>query len=170
MFSCCLSLYPQGDYEPLATAVERLGTNDPSVAVRKDVSAALGPGWRLGFLGMLHMEVFSQRLEQEHDVQTLLTSPSVSFRATLKDGTVLDLHAPSQFPDSQDIKLLEEPTVIGTMVFPADYVGGLIALCEERRGRQLVSANRRYLFCVSLQLPWGKKKNAWMEVSLFFVV
>ena len=112
--------------------------NDPSVAVKRDVSAALGPGWRLGFLGMLHMEVFSQRLEQEHDVQTILTSPSVSFRATLKNGKTIDMESSASFPEPHEIKKLEEPMVLGTLVFPAEYVGSMIHLCEERRGRQLV--------------------------------
>merc|ERR1719201_650828 len=108
-------LYPvdQGDYEALSTAVERLVMNDPSVAVKRDVSAALGPGWRLGFLGMLHMEVFSQRLEQEHDVQTILTSPSVSFRATLKNGKTIDMESSASFPEPHEIKKLEEPMVLG---------------------------------------------------------
>jgi GTP-binding protein LepA len=112
--------------------------NDPSVTVKRDVSAALGPGWRLGFLGMLHMEVFSQRLEQEHDVQTILTSPSVSFRATLRNNTVINMESPSSFPEAHEIKKLEEPMVLGTLVFPAEFVGELMSLCEERRGQQLV--------------------------------
>lgn len=112
--------------------------NDPSVTVKRDVSAALGPGWRLGFLGMLHMEVFSQRLEQEHDVQTILTSPSVSFRATLRNNTVINMESPTSFPEVHEIKKLEEPMVLGTLVFPAEFVGDLMSLCEERRGQQLV--------------------------------
>ncbi|EGD77805.1 GTP-binding protein lepA [Salpingoeca rosetta] len=134
-------LFPieQMDYEPLSSALERLTLNDPAVTIHRDVSPALGPGWRLGFLGFLHMEVFSQRLEQEYGTQTLLTSPSVSFRKVLKDGTAIDMQTPSHFPTQDELHTIshfEEPMVLGTLVFPQEYTGALISLCESRRGEQ----------------------------------
>lgn len=123
----------------MATALERLVLNDPSVTVKRDVSSALGAGWRLGFLGMLHMEVFSQRLELEHAVETLLTSPSVSFRAIMKDGTIVDIESAANFPvHITQVKTFEEPMVNATLTFPSEFAGSMISLCEERRGRQLV--------------------------------
>lgn len=88
----------QGDYESLVAAIEKLHLNDASVTIRKEISHALGPGWRIGFLGMLHMDVFCQRLEQEYDLETIVTAPSVSYRTVAADGTVSVLENPSDFP------------------------------------------------------------------------
>eukprot|EP00045_Choanoeca_perplexa_P016827 m.231648 g.231648 ORF g.231648 m.231648 type:complete len:646 (+) comp17368_c0_seq2:88-2025(+) len=131
-------LYPleQIDFEQLASALERLVLNDPAVTMKRDVSAALGPGWRLGFLGMLHMEVFSQRLEQDYHTQVLLTAPSVSYRACTRDGTIIDVESPAQFPATHEIDHCLEPMVLGTLVFPNDYMGPLLSLCQGHRGVQ----------------------------------
>eukprot|EP00730_Choanoeca_flexa_P002339 TRINITY_DN11013_c0_g4_i5.p1 TRINITY_DN11013_c0_g4~~TRINITY_DN11013_c0_g4_i5.p1 ORF type:complete len:645 (+),score=149.76 TRINITY_DN11013_c0_g4_i5:102-2036(+) len=131
-------LYPleQIDFEQLASALERLVLNDPSVTMKRDVSAALGPGWRLGFLGMLHMEVFSQRLEQEYHTQVLLTAPSVSYQVMLRKGELIDVESPAQFPAIPEIDHCLEPMVLGTLVFPNEYMGAMLSLCEGHRGVQ----------------------------------
>eukprot|EP00055_Hartaetosiga_balthica_P009135 m.35696 g.35696 ORF g.35696 m.35696 type:complete len:689 (+) comp6622_c0_seq2:25-2091(+) len=132
-------LYPieQGDYHALASALDRLMFNDSSVSFQRDVSASLGPGWQLGFLGVLHMEVFNQRLEQEYGAQALLTSPSVLYRAVMRNGSVIDMRTPSHFPeDITKVAHFEEPMVIASLVFPEGYVGPMISLCENHRGEQ----------------------------------
>ncbi|EDQ87920.1 uncharacterized protein MONBRDRAFT_9705 [Monosiga brevicollis MX1] len=135
-------LYPvaQIDYEALSAALDRLVLNDPAVSVARDVNAALGPGWRLGFLGILHMEVFSQRLEQEYDIQVLLTSPSVCFRVHTKQGELLEVESPDKFPALADIDFCEEPMVMGTIVHPQEYTGAMLSLCEDHRGVQKIKS------------------------------
>eukprot|EP00040_Diaphanoeca_grandis_P029384 m.172125 g.172125 ORF g.172125 m.172125 type:complete len:719 (+) comp31669_c0_seq2:55-2211(+) len=139
-------LYPadQGDYEALASGIKRLCLNDSSVSVRREQST-LGSGFRLGFLGMLHMEVFGQRLEQEHNMETILTSPSVSYRSETHDGETIVIESPADFPDHHKIQMLE-PMVSGTLVFPQQYLGQIIKVCQERRGVQTsmsyIDANR----------------------------
>eukprot|EP00041_Stephanoeca_diplocostata_P016969 m.337148 g.337148 ORF g.337148 m.337148 type:complete len:664 (+) comp20544_c0_seq1:163-2154(+) len=133
-------LYPvsQEDLEILAVAVEKLCINDPSVSLRKELSPALGSGFRLGFLGMLHMDVFAQRLSQEYAVETIVTAPSVSYKVIYRaDKREEIVDNPADFPTvpPRDYQI-QEPMVIGTLVFPEQYLGKLITLCQERRGVQ----------------------------------
>eukprot|EP00047_Mylnosiga_fluctuans_P008313 m.6808 g.6808 ORF g.6808 m.6808 type:complete len:642 (+) comp2134_c0_seq1:16-1941(+) len=131
-------LYPidQGDYEALSDAIAKLLLDDAGVTVRKDTSVALGAGWRLGFLGMLHMDVFRQRLEQEYDLPAIVTSPSVSYLVRLRSGEDLTVESPANFPDYTDLAECREPIIMATLIFPQEYLGKMIDLCQSRRGMQ----------------------------------
>ncbi|XP_019864391.1 PREDICTED: translation factor GUF1, mitochondrial [Amphimedon queenslandica] len=131
-------VYPmdQSEYTGLRASIERLILNDSSVSSQRDTSVALGQGWRLGFLGLLHMDVFIQRLEEEFNASVLLTTPSVPYQALMRDGSILQILNPSHFPDKNKVTEFREPIVKGTLIFPDQYLGKLLALCEERRGDQ----------------------------------
>jgi GTP-binding protein LepA len=118
-------------------AIEKLTLNDPSVHVEKESSTALGLGFRCGFLGLLHMDVFKQRLEQEYNASIITTSPTVPYKVLLTDDTEEIIENPSKFPEVVKIKEVQEPIVHATIVTPKEYLGSLIKICEERRGVQL---------------------------------
>jgi elongation factor 4 len=132
-------IYPvdTSDYDHVRDAIEKLTLNDPSVHVEKESSMALGLGFRCGFLGLLHMDVFKQRLEQEYNASIITTSPTVLYRVKLTDGTEAIIENPSKFPDTVKIEEVFEPMVNATIITPKEYLGNLIKLCEERRGEQL---------------------------------
>lgn len=125
------------DYDHVRDAIEKLTLNDPSVHVEKENSVALGLGFRCGFLGLLHMDVFRQRLEQEYDASIITTSPTVLYRVKLTDGSELVVENPSKFPERVMIEEVLEPMVNATIITPKEYLGNMIKLCEERRGEQL---------------------------------
>jgi len=131
-------IYPveSSEFEELRDAVEKLTLNDPSVHVEKESSNALGFGFRCGFLGLLHMDVFKQRLEQEYDMNIIATSPTVLYKIMLTDGSSTFIENPSRFPDVVHIKQVEEPIIDATIISPKQYLGSLIQLCQERRGEQ----------------------------------
>eukprot|EP00803_Ostreobium_quekettii_P002159 evm.model.scf_67.1 EVM.evm.TU.scf_67.1 scf_67:878-3586(+) len=114
--------------------MERLTLNDASVTVRRENSNALGSGFRCGFLGMLHMDVFRQRLEQEYGANVLVTSPTVPFVIVHPDGTSLRLENPCDFPLTGRPACVLEPTVVATIVTPSEFVGRVMELCQDRRG------------------------------------
>ncbi|XP_064388775.1 translation factor GUF1, mitochondrial-like isoform X2 [Halichondria panicea] len=124
------------DFPYLRTAVDKLALNDSSVSVYPDSSVALGQGWRLGFLGLLHMDVFRQRLEEEYDASVIVTSPSVSYKAILRTGEEVVILTPSQFPARHTVEKYLEPVVLGTLVCPLEYLGKMLNLSESRRGMQ----------------------------------
>ena len=124
------------DYDLLRDAVEKLTLNDPSVHIEKESSSALGFGFRCGFLGLLHMEVFTQRLQQEYNVSIISTAPTVCYKIILRDGNELMVDNPSNFPDAGQIDRILEPTVKATIISPNKYLGNIITLCQERRGIQ----------------------------------
>ncbi|MCF8056271.1 MAG: translation elongation factor 4 [Desulfocapsa sp.] len=130
------SVYPisTDDYENLATALEKLQLNDAALTFQKDTSAALGFGFRCGFLGLLHLEVIQERLEREFDISLILTVPSVKYNFYLKDNTVLEVDNPAYFPDPMFIDRVEEPFIKATILIPEKYMGALMTLCMERRG------------------------------------
>lgn len=136
-------------FEHLQAAVERLTLNDASVTVRRENSAALGAGFRCGFLGLLHMDVFRQRLEQEHGASVIVTAPTVPARLELASGETLELQNPSEFPLNTKVSAVYEPTVRATIIVPTDMVGSVMTLCQERRGEMLehsvLSATRAML-------------------------
>uniref|UniRef100_A0A1A7XUP0 GUF1 GTPase homolog n=1 Tax=Iconisemion striatum TaxID=60296 RepID=A0A1A7XUP0_9TELE len=139
-------MYPmdQSEYPALRSAIERLTLNDSSVTVQRDSSLALGAGWRLGFLGLLHMEVFNQRLEQEYNASVIVTAPTVPYKAVLSSAKLIKEHGseeitivnPAQFPDRSVVVEYLEPMVLGTILAPDTYTGKIMALCLNRRAVQ----------------------------------
>uniref|UniRef100_A0A3P8QT72 Tr-type G domain-containing protein n=1 Tax=Astatotilapia calliptera TaxID=8154 RepID=A0A3P8QT72_ASTCA len=139
-------MYPmdQSEYTGLRSAIERLTLNDSSVAVQRDSSLALGAGWRLGFLGLLHMEVFNQRLEQEYNASVIVTAPTVPYKAVLSSAKLIKEHGseeitivnPAQFPDRSVVSEYLEPMVLGTILAPDVYIGKIMTLCLNRRAVQ----------------------------------
>uniref|UniRef100_A0A4W3I3L7 GTP binding elongation factor GUF1 n=1 Tax=Callorhinchus milii TaxID=7868 RepID=A0A4W3I3L7_CALMI len=139
-------MYPvdQSEYSNLRKAVEKLTLNDSSVTVHRDSSPALGAGWRLGFLGLLHMEVFNQRLEQEYNASVIMTAPTVPYKALLSSSKLIKefgnetitILNPCNFPDKSHVSEYLEPMVTGTILTPDDYIGKIMSLCQSRRGVQ----------------------------------
>ena len=122
-------------FEQLQAAMQRLTLNDSSVTVKRENSNALGAGFRCGFLGLLHMDVFRQRLEQEHGASVIVTAPTVPVRVEILGSyEIVELQNPSEFPQNQRITAVYEPTVRATIIVPADMVGAVMTLCQERRG------------------------------------
>ena len=130
------SIYPiaSDDYENLAVAVEKYKLNDASFVYQKDSSVALGQGFRCGFLGLLHLDVVQERLEREYGLSIILSVPSVRYRFTLTDGSVLDIDNPADYPDPASIIKSEEPYIRATMMMPERGLGSVIKLCKEKRG------------------------------------
>ena len=130
------SIYPisTDDYEDLAAALEKLKLNDAALIFEKDTSAALGFGFRCGFLGLLHLEVIQERLEREFDISLILTVPSVQYIFHLSDGTDKKVDNPAHFPDPAHIRKIEEPFIRATILIPEKYMGVIMTLCMERRG------------------------------------
>lgn len=125
------------DFPLLSDAIEKLILNDASVSVEKKSSPALGIGYRCGFLGLLHMDVFKQRLEQEYDLNVIATAPSVRYKVLLTNGTEVDIESPSDFPEQNYIEDIKEPIINATIIVPQAYLGTIISLCEEKRGKQI---------------------------------
>ncbi|KAK7374298.1 hypothetical protein VNO80_07726 [Phaseolus coccineus] len=134
-------LYPAdgSDFEALNHAIERLTCNDASVSITKETSTALGLGFRCGFLGLLHMDVFHQRLEQEYGAHVISTVPTVPYIFEFSDGSKLEVQNPASLPSNpkQKVTACWEPTVMATIIIPSEYVGPVITLVSERRGQQL---------------------------------
>ena len=124
------------EFESLRIAIEKLTLNDPSIKVEKKSSVALGLGFRCGFLGLLHMDVFKQRLEQEYGLTVIATAPSVLYRVKLTNGDMIDVESPSEFPNPQRIDKIYEPVIDATILMPSKYLGAIIKLCQEKRGVQ----------------------------------
>jgi elongation factor 4 len=125
------------EFDLLRDAIEKLTLNDASVTIEKKTSAALGLGFRCGFLGLLHMDVFRQRLEQEYNMTVIATAPSVLYKIKLQHSNeIMALENPSEFPDPSKIEEIYEPMINATIIVPKTYLGSLIKLCEEKRGVQ----------------------------------
>lgn len=137
-------LYPSDgqNFEELRDALSKLSINDPSFEFEPETSDALGFGFRCGFLGLLHMEIVQQRLEQESDVDLVQTAPNVTYEVVLKTGKVLRIHKPQEVPDVGDIEEFRHPIAKVSIVVPSEYIGPVMKLCQERRGNQL---NTEYL-------------------------
>jgi GTP-binding protein LepA len=141
-------LYPveASEYESLRDALEKLRLNDSSFFYEPESSAALGFGFRCGFLGLLHMEIIQERLEREFNLNLITTAPSVRYRVTTKEGAALDIESPTKFPSLADIAKIEEPVITARIFTNDEYLGGILALVEEKRGVQkgfeYVSAQR----------------------------
>lgn len=131
-------IYPvdASDFDLLRDAIEKLTLNDASVSVEKTNSTALGLGFQCGFLGLLHMDVFKQRLEQEYGLSVIATVPTVLYEVYLTDGTMEKVDNPAHFPEAQRIEQIREPIIKATIITPKKYLGGILELCQERRGVQ----------------------------------
>ncbi|USS92088.1 translation elongation factor 4 [Fructobacillus americanaquae] len=129
-------LYPSDNakYGDLREALEKLQLNDAALTFEPETSQALGFGYRVGFLGLLHMDVIQERLEREFDLDLVTTAPSVTYRVTAVDGEVLMIENPSELPESQQIKMIEEPFIHGNIMVPNEYVGAVMELAQRKRG------------------------------------
>ncbi|NCV09998.1 MAG: elongation factor 4 [Rhodobacteraceae bacterium] len=123
-------------FEDLRDAIEKLALNDASFSFEMETSAALGFGFRCGFLGLLHLEVIRDRIEREYDIELITTAPSVIYHVYMKDGEMIELHNPADMPDLSKVDHLEEPRIKATIMVPDDYLGDVLKLCQDRRGLQ----------------------------------
>ena len=152
-------LFPSdaGDYDDLRTALEKLKLNDASLSFEPEVSDALGFGYRCGFLGLLHMEIIQERLEREFDLSIVTTSPNVKYLANLKDGSQVEVQRPALLPEPKFLESLMEPIVIAEILTPVDYIGNVMKICEEKRGKykstQYLSKSKVQLI---YELPLGE--------------
>jgi GTP-binding protein LepA len=134
---CGLFPTDANDFERLRESLQKLALNDSSFSFEPETSAALGFGFRCGFLGLLHLEIVQERLEREFDLDLITTAPSVIYRIHLTNGQVLELHNPADMPDPVRIDHMEEPWIKATILVPDEHLGSILALCQERRGAQL---------------------------------
>ncbi len=133
---CGLFPVDAADFEDLRAAIGKLRLNDASFTYEMETSAALGFGFRCGFLGLLHLEIIQERLSREFDLDLIATAPSVVYKVTLTDGAVIDLHNPADLPDPVKIESIAEPWIKATILTPDEYLGSVIKLCQDRRGSQ----------------------------------
>lgn len=133
---CGLFPVDAAKFEDLRAAIGRLRLNDASFSYEMETSAALGFGFRCGFLGLLHLEIIQERLSREFDLDLIATAPSVVYKITLNSGTVIDLHNPADMPDPVQIATIAEPWIKATILTPDEYLGSVIKLCQDRRGQQ----------------------------------
>ncbi|WP_317057300.1 translation elongation factor 4 [Roseovarius rhodophyticola] len=134
---CGLFPVDSAQFEDLRDAIDKLALNDASFSFEMETSAALGFGFRCGFLGLLHLEVIRDRIEREYDIELITTAPSVIYHVYMKDGTQIDLHNPADMPDPSTVDHIEEPRIKATILVPDDYLGDVLKLCQDRRGIQL---------------------------------
>ncbi len=121
----------------LRDALEKLRLNDSSFTFEPEASVALGFGFRCGFLGLLHLEIIQERLEREYDLDLIITAPGVRYNITLTDGSVVEVDNPSRWPDPSNIETIEEPVILAKILTNEEYVGGILKLVEDKRGRQV---------------------------------
>jgi GTP-binding protein LepA len=142
------------EFEDLREAMGKLRLNDASFTYEMETSAALGFGFRCGFLGLLHLEIIRERIEREFNVEIITTAPSVIYKINLRDGSQVDMHNPADMPDVSLIQTMDEPWIEATIFVPDDYLGSVLKLCEDRRGRQkqLTYAGSRAMVVYDLPL------------------
>ena len=133
---CGLFPIDAADFEDLREAMARLRLNDASFSYETESSAALGFGFRCGFLGLLHLEIITERLEREFNLDLITTAPSVIYQVHLTDGTMMEMHNPADMPDTVKIDHMKEPWIEATILVPDEYLGSVLKLCQDRRGRQ----------------------------------
>ncbi|QPH52531.1 translation elongation factor 4 [Pontivivens ytuae] len=134
---CGLFPVDSAEFEDLRDAIEKLALNDASFSSEMETSAALGFGFRCGFLGLLHLEVIRDRLEREYGIDLITTAPSVIYHVYLKDGEMLEMHNPADMPDPVKVDRVEEPRIKATILVPDEFLGDVLKLCQDRRGVQL---------------------------------
>ncbi|ODA67830.1 Elongation factor 4 [Methyloligella halotolerans] len=151
---CGLFPLDASDFEDLREAVAKLRLNDASFSYEMETSAALGFGFRCGFLGLLHLEIIRERLEREFDIELIATAPSVIYNVYKTDGSMEELHNPADMPETQKIDRIEEPWIEATILLPDEHLGAVLKLCEDRRGRQktLTYAGPRAMLVYELPL------------------
>ena len=144
-------------YAKLRESLEKLRLNDASFFFEPETSAALGFGFRCGFLGLLHMEIIQERLEREYDVDLVTTAPGVLYRVTTTDGDTFDVDSPAKLPDAGRIATLEEPVITAMVLAPSEHVGGILKLCQDKRGVQkgleYLASNR---VMITYELPFNE--------------
>jgi GTP-binding protein LepA len=133
---CGLFPVDAADFEKLRESISKLRLNDASFSFEMETSAALGFGFRCGFLGLLHLEIIQERLTREYDLDLITTAPSVVYRVHMSDGSVRELHNPADMPDPNHIETIEEPWIEATIYVPDEYLGSILKLCQDRRGIQ----------------------------------
>jgi len=134
---CGLFPVDAADFEDMRDAIEKLALNDASFTFEMETSAALGFGFRCGFLGLLHLEVIRDRIEREYNIDLITTAPSVVYKILMRDGEEIELHNPADMPDPAGIEHIEEPRIKATILVPDEYLGDVLKLCQDRRGIQL---------------------------------
>jgi GTP-binding protein LepA len=134
---CGLFPVDSAEFEDLRDAIEKLALNDASFSYEMETSAALGFGFRCGFLGLLHLEVIRDRLEREYDIDLITTAPSVIYHVYMRSGEKIELHNPADMPDLSKVDHLEEPRIKATILVPDEYLGDVLKLCQDRRGIQM---------------------------------
>ncbi|WP_296427942.1 translation elongation factor 4 [Yoonia sp.] len=134
---CGLFPVDAAEFEDLRDSIEKLALNDASFSFEMETSAALGFGFRCGFLGLLHLEVIRDRIEREYDIDLITTAPSVVYHIFMRDGTMQELHNPADMPDLTLVDHIEEPRIKATILVPDEYLGDVLKLCQDRRGAQL---------------------------------
>jgi GTP-binding protein LepA len=134
---CGLFPVDADDFETLRAAMGKLRLNDASFSFEMETSAALGFGFRCGFLGLLHLEIIQERLEREFNLELITTAPSVVYKIHMTNGDLIEMHNPVDMPDPMRIEHMEEPWIRATIIVPSDYLGPILKLCEERRGTQV---------------------------------
>ena len=134
---CGLFPVDANEFEDLRDAIEKLALNDASFTYEMETSAALGFGFRCGFLGLLHLEVVRDRLEREYDIDLITTAPSVVYHIHMRDGTMMELHNPADMPDLTLVDHIDEPRIKATIMVPDEYLGDILKLCQDRRGIQM---------------------------------
>ena len=151
---CGLFPVDSAEFEDLRDAIEKLALNDASFSFEMETSAALGFGFRCGFLGLLHLEVIRDRIEREYDIDLITTAPSVIYHIHMRDGTMMELHNPADMPDLTLVDHLEEPRIKATILVPDEYLGDVLKLCQDRRGIQedLTYAGSRAMVVYDLPL------------------
>jgi GTP-binding protein LepA len=151
---CGLFPVDAADFEDLREAMAKLRLNDASFSYETETSAALGFGFRCGFLGLLHLEIITERLEREFNMDLITTAPSVIYHIHMNDGTMLEMHNPADMPDQVKIDHIEEPWIEATIFVPDEYLGSVLKLCQDRRGRQknLTYAGSRAMVVYDLPL------------------
>jgi GTP-binding protein LepA len=151
---CGLFPVDAAEFEDLREAMAKLRLNDASFSFETESSAALGFGFRCGFLGLLHLEIITERLEREFNLDLITTAPSVIYHMYLKDGTMVEMHNPADMPDVMKIDRIEEPWIKATILVPDEYLGSVLKLCQDRRGRQkeLTYAGQRAMVIYELPL------------------
>ncbi len=151
---CGLFPVDSAEFEDLRDAIEKLSLNDASFSSEMETSAALGFGFRCGFLGLLHLEVIRDRIEREYNIELITTAPSVIYHIYMRDETMVELHNPADMPDLSKVDHLEEPRIKATILVPDEYLGDVLKLCQDRRGIQedLTYAGSRAMVVYDLPL------------------